>query len=359
MVKKLQTVAKNDKKTTSAEIARLAGVSRSTVSRVINGYDNVPEDTRQKVMEVIESQEYYPILSGQTLAGKNTGTLGFFWVSATSIANDIQCSSFFVNVTEAAASLGYLVLTCIVGNLAEEKNVKWIKKIFMQERIDAGIFIGIKNNEPLIEELVSKGKIVGLFSHFHPSRHEPNRVSVNFERDTGEKVIDYVFRMGHRKVTVIDGDSDSYGFRMRRESFVRGMMQHGLTIRPDWMLVAEPGECGGYYAARKLLKNCRAQDDYPTVICACNDAIAFDIYKALEEEGIKIPGQISVVGIDGHENGRLIAPQLTTFAFDFQKLFYSLVDRTIKIVEGRENIPLTEFFPSRLVERDSCRRVTE
>jgi len=346
------------KKITSAEIARLAGVSRSTVSRVVNGYDNVPEETKQRVMKVIQEHEYYPILSGQMLAGKNTGTLGFFWVSETPIANDIQCNAFVTYVMEAAASFGYLILTCFVKNLSDESNAQWVKRIFFQERIDAGVFIGVRNNEPLIEELVAKGKIVGLFNHFMPDRHEPNRISVNLEIDTGEKVIEYLYGMGHRKIAVIFGNNDYYALRMRRESFIRGMLQHGIEIRPEWVHTVGLGIHDSYYSTKKLLENCR-DGDYPTVICANNDAGAFDVYNALQEENIAIPDQISVIGIDGHDGGMLISPQLTTFAFDFQKLSYSLVERTIKIIGQQNGVPLTEFIPSKLIERGSCRRIAD
>ena len=340
------------KKITGIEIARLAGVSRSTVSRVINGYGNVPLETKQKVIKVIEELEYYPILSGQLLAGKNTGTLGFFWVSETPIVNEIQCSAFIVYVMEAAASLGYLVLTCFVKNLKDEKNVQLVKRIFMQERIDAGVFIGLDNNEPLIEELITKGKIVGVFGHFHPNNREPNRITVNFERDTGEKVINYAYEKGHRRIAVICGSSKNYTLQMRYESFIRGMMLHGVEIRPAWVRSNDNSDRKIYILTKKLLAECKG--DYPTVICTSNDNAAFEVYMALQEEGISIPDQISVIGIDGHEGGKMVTPQLTTFAFDFQKLFFSLVDRTIKTVEKHDNIPLTEFFPSTLVERGSC-----
>jgi LacI family transcriptional regulator len=153
----------NLKKLNSSEIAKLAGVSRSTVSRVINGYTNVPDTTREHVMKVIRENEYYPMLSGQLLAGKNTNTLGLFWITGSSLADDLQGCAYLAHLTECAAERGYLVLTSIVKNLSAQENVDWIKRIFMQGRIDAGIFIGADNNEPLIEELISKGKVVGVF----------------------------------------------------------------------------------------------------------------------------------------------------------------------------------------------------
>lgn len=344
------------KKQNSVDIARLAGVSRSTVSRVINGYSNVPEETRARVMKIINETGYYPLLSGQLLVGKRTGTLGFFWVSSGTIANDIQCSAFFVHVTETAAKLGYLVLTCIVTNLKDEKNIDWIKRIFMQGRIDAGIFIGVNNNEPLIEELITRGKIVAIFDHYQPDLNEPNRISVNFEVDTGEKVIDYVCGMGHRKIAVIDGNMNRFCSVKRHEGFIKGLQVHNIDIRREWMYYGDVTVNGGYNAARELLANC---SELPTVICANNDSAAFGVYKALEEAAIKIPDQISVVGIDGHEGAKLVRPTLTSFAFDFEKIFYSLVSRTLDVIEKKEGVPLTEFFPSQLVERESCRRIDD
>lgn len=336
----------------SAEIARLAGVSRSTVSRVINGYENVHDETRQKVMKVIEENEYYPTLSGQLLAGKDTGILGTFWVSGTSSVEEIQNSVFFFHLAVAAASLGYLALTRIV-NLNDEKDVQLVKEIFMQGRIDAGIFVGCKNNEPLIEELIAKGKIVGIFDHYHPDRTEPNRISVNFEQDVGVKVIDYLYKMGHRKIGVIDGNINNYCCLMRHDGFIKGMLKNGIEIRAEWMRYAGNEEDPGYIVARQMLDSCG--DNLPTAICTINDSVAYGLYRALQEKGIAIPDQVSVIGIDDFEKSKLITPQLTTFAFDFQEIFYSLVDRTIKTVKQCENVPLTEFIPSKFIERDSVR----
>jgi len=338
----------------SAEIARLAGVSRSTVSRVINGYDNVNEETRQRVMRVIEENEYYPTLGGQLLAGKDTGTLGFFWVSRTASVEVIQGSAFFFHLTVAAASLGYLALTSIV-NMENEDDINLVKQIFMQGRIDAGIFIGAKNNEPLIEELISKEKIVGIFDHYHEGREEPNRISVNFERDTGEKVIDYLYELGHRKIAIIDGNMNFYSCLMRHYSFIKGMLNNGLDIRSEWLIYSDINEDDGYAAGINLLEKCAG--NLPTAICTMNDALAYGVYRALEQYDIKIPGDISVIGIDNLEKSANITPRLTTFAFDFQEVFYSLVDRTIKAIKQCEGVPSTEFITSVFVERESCRRI--
>lgn len=350
------------KRLNSSDIARLAGVSRSTVSRVVNGYSNVPPETHERVMRVIREHNYYPLLSGQLLAGKKTRTLGLFWAytgdvpdddATGKIASDFMTSSFFVYITEAAAARGYMVLSSIIRDIRERRSEQLVKRTFMQERIDGGVFIGASNHEPVIEELIEAGKVVGLFDHWKDGDWEPNRIAVNFERETGERCIDYVVGRGHREIAIIDGDMNRYSSYQRHEGYIRGMQRHNLAIRRQWMryggLTADDGE----RAAAQLLDDCRG--DYPTVICANNDAVAFGVYQALEARGLRVPEDISVIGIDGHQAGQYLSPPLTTFAFDFQAMFSSLVDRTIATIEGREDEAPYEHLPSQLVERGSVR----
>ncbi len=339
------------KKINSTYIAKLAGVSRSTVSRVINGYDNVPDETREKVMKVIRENEYYPMLSGQLLMGKSISTIGFFWVKHGSIAEDFMSSSFFTHVIEAASECGYLVLTGMIDNLESEENKNYIKGIFMQGRVDAGIFIGASNNEPLLENLISLGKVIGVFDHYVENNKDDNRISVNFDKNTGEQVIDYVYAKGHRKIAVINGSLDTYSGYNRRDGFLRGLKKYKLDVDKNWFVEGIEEE-GGYIATKKILR--KYKDNLPTVICANNDSTAFGVYKALEEFNIKIPDEISVVGVDGHAKGEYINPPLTTFEFNFEDMFNSLVRRTVNAIENKDNVEWTEFIPGKLVERRSC-----
>jgi len=345
------------KKLTSSQIAKLAGVSRSTVSRVINGYENVPKATHDKVMQVIQENNYHPHLSGQLLVGKKTGTLGFFWIKGEgpSIAQSELSSAYMVHVVEAAAQRGYLILTCILENLTDPENIYWVNKIFMQGRIDAGIFIGVDNNTALIEDLIAGDNVVGIFDHYHQERSEPNRISANYEEATGSKIIDYLHSLGHKKIALIHGDMNRYSSVKRKERFLKAMEGYGMEIRPEWMCVGGIGEHQGYQAAKKMLKRSMAAGELPTAICANNDSVAFGVYRALQEMNIIIPDHISVTGVDGHI--RIMDPPLTTYAFDYQAFFSSLVTRTIAAVEQKENNLTTEFIKGRLVEGKSCRKI--
>ncbi len=345
------------KKITSNDIAKMAGVSRSTVSRVINGYSDVPVETKDRVMKVIKENHYYPQLSGQLLTGKQMKTIGFFWASGGNIANNPLSSNYFVNTIEAAASKGYLVLTSILSDLDSEENINHVRKIFLEGRIDAGIIVGADNNEPFIDELLEFGKIVGLFDYYHENEAIPNRITVNFDRASGEQAIDYLYSLGHRKIAVIDGNMSRYSSMQRHEGYLRGMQKHNLLIQNKWLIYGGITEESGYKAARALLEQCTG--DYPTAICACNDSVAFGVYKACREFGLKIPDDISVIGIDGSLSGEHSNPPLTTIAFDFKEMFYSLVSRVIDTINDREDIKSDVFIPGIFTERKSCRMIDE
>jgi LacI family transcriptional regulator len=341
------------KKITSNDIAKLANVSRSTVSRVINGYTDVPPETRDKVMKVIKENHYYPQLSGQLLTGKLMNTIGFFWASGGNIANNPLTSSYFVNTIEAAASRGYLVLTCILNDLDSDENINYVKKIFMEGRIDAGIIVGADNNEPFIDELIELGKIVGLFDYYHENESISNRITVNFDRSSGEQAIDYLYRLGHRKIGVIDGNMSRFSSMQRHEGYLRGMMKHNIRIQSKWLVYGGITEKSGYEAAKLLLERC--EKDFPTAICASNDAVAFGVYKACSEWGLKIPDDISVVGIDGNLSGLYSNPPLTTITFDFKDMFYSLVTRVIDTISEKADVERDVFISGTLTERQSCK----
>lgn len=340
---------------TSNDIAKLAGVSRSTVSRVINGYANVPPETRDNVMKVIKENRYYPQLSGRLLTGKKTKTIGFFWGSNGAISISPLSSSYFVNIIEAAASQGYLVLTSILNNFSDKENANQVRKIFMEGRIDAGIFVGADNNEPLIDELISLGKIVGLFDYFHEGEHVPNRITVNFERASGERSIDYLYQLGHRKIGIIDGNMRRISSAHRHESYLKGMHKYNLTLENKWLSYGGISQSSGYIAAKILLEN--SQGYYPTAICATNDAVAFGIYQACKEIGLNVPKDISIIGHDGDINGEFSNPPLTTIAFDFKTMFHSLVTSVIDLIEEREVLVTDIFITGNFIERASCLRI--
>jgi LacI family transcriptional regulator len=339
----------------SWQIAKIAGVSRSTVSRVINDYPNVPEKTREKVMEVIRKYNYYPNISAQVLKGRKTQTIGLFWVSNDHIADDFLSNYFIVSVIENASLHGYIVLTCVVPNLSDPENIKTVKEIFCQGRIDGGIFIGCSNYEPLLEELIAEEYVIGVLDQNLPGRREPNRVIVNFDENTAQKAVDYLAGLNHRKIGMIHGDIKRYNGLQKHDSFIKGFKKNGLELVKDWTEYSAFSEKGGYRSMKAILERSAI---LPTAVCCANDSIAFGAMDAIHEFGLKIPEDISVIGIDDHMRSVACNPPLTTFRVDFSQMMSALTNNVIRAIKQEEENDFScTQFGSELVERKSCRRI--
>jgi LacI family transcriptional regulator len=340
----------------SVEIARLAGVSRSTVSRVINKYSNVPAETRDKVMKVIQQYNYFPNVSAQVLAGKRTRTIGLFLIEpGGQVSSDFLTNMLIVSVIENASAHGYYVLTHIIRNPQDSETMMNVKEIFFQRRIEGGIFIGAANHEPLIEELIGEGFKVGIVDQDLPGRTEPNRIVANFDNENGMLLaVNYLVSLGHKHIGAINGDMKRQSGPSKYQGYLNAMAANHLDVNMDWVMPGDFHESSGYQAIHTLLKNAAK---LPTAIIAANDSVAFGAIRALKENGLRVPEDISIIGFDDHALSRMHHPALTTIKVDFVVMLRHL---TITLIEKIENGP-GEFEPymlgSSLIIRESCKAI--
>jgi len=344
------------KNVNSAEIARIAGVSRSTVSRVINNYPDVSEKTRDRVLKTIKMYNYYPNVSAQALAGKKKKTIGLFMITDGQLADDYIANSIMVSVFETASTSGYHVFTGVIRDTHDTDSTKNTKEAFFQRRIDAGIFAGYVNHEPMIEELIAEGFIVGVLDQDLPGRTEPNRIVFNFNsRETARNAVSYLARLGHRRIGIINGDTRQHSGIEKSHGFQEGMEAEGLIPNDRWVTFGEYSEESGYENMKKILAN---PDLLPTGVCCANDNIAFGAIRAIREGNLRVPEDISVVGIDDHAFSALSKPPLTTFKLDYMELMKAMTLKIISVVQQGKSGEFTKIqFGSELVERESCRKI--
>lgn len=340
----------------SAQIAKLAGVSRSTVSRVINNYSNVPQETREKVLEVIKQYNYYPNISARVLKGKKTNTIGLFMISGNVITDNLLNNYSIASVIENAALYGYHVLSYIINDTKDPETIHNVKEIFHQGRIDGAIIKGGANHEPLIEELIAEGFLICVIDQDLPGRTEKNRMVFNFESEkTAENAVDYVVGLNHRKIAVINGNLNKYSGIKKYQGFLRGIEKNSSKIEKHWLIQGEFNKGSGYAGMSKLLKSA---SELPTAVCAANDSIAFGAIEAINEYGLKVPEDISVIGIDDHILSRYFKPSLTTFKVDFGKLNHEATASLIKAIEQGTNEKFIKVeYDTAFIERESCRKI--
>jgi len=338
----------------SIEVARLAGVSRSTVSRVVNNYPNVPLETKEKVMKAIKELNYFPNVSAQMLAGKKSRTIGLFMVSSGEVSVDVLTNMMLVSVIENASDYDYYVLTYIIRDTTDTDIINNVKEIFYQRRIDGGIFIGTDHYEPFVEELIQEGFIIGVFDQEHPEHTSGNRIVANFNNESGMKqAIAYLVGLGHREIGVINGNVKRLSGARKYEGFRQAMDIHSLPINPSWVVAADFTEEAGYAATKQLLEN---KVSLPTAFVAANDSIAFGAIRAFREQGIQVPGDISIIGFDDHVLSEKHSPPLTTVKVDFKRLFKDLLSILIAKIEKPSDDIRQASVDCSLIIRETCLR---
>ncbi|MDF2959144.1 MAG: transcriptional regulator [Paenibacillus sp.] len=338
----------------SKEIAEIAGVSRSTISRVINNYANVPPKTREKVMKVIEQYGYTPNISARALAGKKTKTIGLFFIDQWKFSKDSSANMLITSVIESASAFGYMVLTSIVRDLKNPESIKNVKDMFYQGSLTAGIFIGAENHEPIIEELISEGFIIGVLDQVLPGRNEPNRIVYNLNNEqTARQAVDYLVSLNHTKIGIINGDLKKAAANFKYKGFVSQMEHHGLEINKAWIMHGHY-EAGGYEAMSNLLAKA---DELPTAIFTASDSIAFGAIRAINDYSRKVPDDISVIGMNDQALSAYYKPALTTFRINYEMLTAGITQSVINAVEnGTSEQCITFTLDCTLIERESCKK---
>jgi LacI family transcriptional regulator len=353
----------------AAKIAQLAGVSRATVSRVVNNYAFVKPATRKRVLEVIEQYAYSPNFSAQILAGKRSNTIGLFHLVRERIEPHSRLEDTHINfmteqIINTAALCGCYTLVYQVGDVNGAGEKKKIKDMFSQNRIDAGIFIGFPNDCALIEELIDHKFVVGVFNQRRPEKTEPNRVVVRLDYSGLGASVDYAVSLGHERIMFVGTDMLELAGVDLFHVFSDAMARHGLAVGPDTMLRAQSlSRTHAFEAFDAFLHalvpaaaSLPAATKLPSCVICGNDIMAFGVIDALRRYGFDTPRDVAIIGSDDILVSQYFTPPLTTMRYDFDGMMKTL---TLKVLECIRGLPANQFigtYPGEIVVRESCRR---
>ncbi|HEY3365580.1 MAG TPA: LacI family DNA-binding transcriptional regulator [Symbiobacteriaceae bacterium] len=323
------------------DVARLAGVSSATVSRVLNGSAGVRTDTRDRVMAVVRQLNFAPSAVAKGLREGRSGIAGV-------CVPDIS-SLFFMDVVKGLentlALSDYRLVVCDSQNQAkkERENCRW----FLSGGVDALILIGPMMEQSALAELADMGTPIGIFGR---RMDHPNVTSVAVEnRVTAYRATEHLINHGHRKIAFItgipgvtDGDEREAGYR-------EALAQYGLPFQPDWVQVGNFTEEGGIRAFDTLL----ALPDRPTAVFTANDEMAIGVLTEARRCGLSVPEDIAVVGFDNIRLARLVAPALTSVNQPRMDAGFRLAQNLVQRMNGSAD-PERIVLEADLVIRQSC-----
>lgn len=295
-------------------VAQMAGVSVSTVSKIINNYTDVGEETKQKVMKIMKETGYIPSNSAKTLATNKSNIIGVVFAGHLNI--DFT-HPFFVSVLNAFKKqmgfLGYDLLF-FSNEKFHQSSEDYLARCH-HFQVDGCIIISGEEVEPCIHELdQSNIPCIGVDIQLS-GKNSGTIMSDNYKMST--KVVEHFYLLGYRELGHIGGPATSEIAQMRKSGFIHALENFGLTINDTWFIDGKDFyEQSGYDAMSQWIES----GDVARAIFASSDLLAIGAIRALKEHGYRVPEDVAIIGCDDIEPGQYITPPLTTIRQDKDKI---------------------------------------
>ncbi|RBP06147.1 LacI family DNA-binding transcriptional regulator [Rossellomorea aquimaris] len=334
------------------DIARIAGVSRKTVQRVLNHSDQVRPETRERILQIMEEHHYQPNVSARRLVKKKTHTIGLFIIQDPQkhriYSDDLFYSVVIGAMINACSERGYNMLV----TMTDLNDSSPVLKLYREKSIDAGIIISWSNVQSIVDQITSAGFLVGVFDQNNVSRRAPE-IPMPLLQNEGSAMVatNHFIELGHEEIGIITGDENNSAAMERLSGYQKAMEAAGLPVQSPYIYKGKFIEESGRDAVHHWI----GQGTLPSAIVCSNDHIAFGALKALKAANRKVPDDVSLIGFDNLLLTEYTSPALTTMNVPRVEMAVSLVEQ---LIHGIEELPYENMSPfqATLVKRDSCRQ---
>ena len=327
---------------TLKDIAEKAGVSRSTVSRALNGQGRMTETTRNYIKSIAEEMGYFPNFLAQSLHETRTHMIG---VVITAVS-DPFISELIDGIERVADTTGYTIFLG-ASKFDPEKEIETILK-FYQRQVD-GIIVQTSHvlsfNDPRLENV--DVPIVIINDEAEVSTF--NNVTTDSEAEV-KKAIDYLFSIGHRNIGYIGSPVRLNSNKRRLAGYRASYKDHGLVVNESH--VFSPPMMSDYETGQKILD--RVLDTDVTAVFCYNDMIAIGLMNACRERDVHVPDDLSVVGFDNIEQASRFFPTLTTI----HQPKFELGSKAMQLIQQNSTNHVSEILECKLIVRESTKPLT-
>jgi LacI family transcriptional regulator len=331
----------------SLDVARRAGVSRTTVSFVLNNAPgkSIPEATRARVLTAARELAYVPDARARRIALVRHRTIGFFIPHAGYLSSDAYVHRIIQGMSPVLNKSRFRLVLQPLS--VDQRNYLQVAR---QDEVDGVVFMNAHGGDRGLAELLEARLplvVIGTLA-------DPRVAQLDIDnRQAAEEAVRYLVGLGHRRIAMVVHAPLSYlAARERLAGFRAAMAAARLPVRRDWIRTADLTEASGHQAMREIL----AGRGRPTAVFASNDVVAYGALKALQEEGLSVPGEVSLMGFDDDQLSRYLRPQLTTVFNPATSMGAEAARLLIGLVRGTPVPPHARLRTS-LVVRESCRRM--
>ncbi|KGQ63521.1 substrate-binding domain-containing protein [Gallibacterium anatis] len=329
---------------TMKDIARIAKVSTSTVSHVINNTRYVSDEIREKIMKVVNELNYTPSAVARSLKVKETKTLGML-VTATS-------NPFFAEVVSGVEQYCNqhhynLIISSIDGN---EQRLQQNIQTLIQKQVDGLLLMYSDTRHAMVEQLNLNLPIVVM--DWWPTELNADKIYENSEFGA-YLATKTLIEQGHKNIAIITGKLDKSLAHNRLLGYQKALQDAHLPINPDWIIESHFDFEGGVEGMKKLLQI----TPRPTAVFACSDTIAVGVYQVAWQQGLRIPQDISVIGYDNIMLAQYLTPPLTTIHQPKAELGKLAVETLLERIKSPDLEYKTTMLQPQLIWRASVVKI--
>ncbi len=336
---------------TIKDVAKQAGVSPATVSRVIADNPRISMKTKEKVREVMESLGYFPNFQARNLVAKKSQTLGIIMENSATLAFQ---NPFFPEVlrgisTQAHGSQYGLYLST---GATQEEIYREVVEMAQGKRVDGIILLYSKIDDPVMTYLCQSEIPFAVVGRPHKDAETVSYVD-NDNVKNAKEAVEYLIGCGHQQIAFVGGATDFVVSLDRTEGYKQALENHGIPFNAAYTVNQEYMHGNERQAIRKLM----ALDVPPTAIVTHDDMIAYEVIGYLEELEISVPEDISIIGFNNHAISKHLKPPLSTVDIAIYELGLHAAELVLEKIMDDSVPPKQVVVPSRLIERGSCRRL--
>lgn len=327
------------------DIARKAGVSRSTASRVVNEHPNVSDDVRQRVLQVIQETGYQPHAAARTLASQRSWMIGLILPRAVS---NFFTDPYYPRLTQGIASAcnqnNYTLSLFLVSTREDEEKI--FPRVARKGFLDGLLIQSGQIGDHLIDRLMNTDiplVIIGRPFHLKGVSY----VDVD-NVDATQRAVNHLISLGYKRIGTIAGPSNATVGIDRMEGYLKALQENEIAKDDSLIIEADFTELDGYRAMQKLLPA------KPQAIFAASDIIALGAMRAVKEAGLKVPDDVAFVGFDDQPLPTKPDPELTTIRQPVYRLGGRAVETLIELIENGADAARSIIMETQLIVRQSC-----
>lgn len=333
---------------TIKDVAKLAGVSPSTVSRTCTNHPSISKETKQKVRKAMQDLGYEPNFQASNLASKNSRTIGIVLPNTDS---EIYENAFYLKMIRGIGQFcnQKQYMTTLVTGTTEKELLHVIKSMVKSGKVDGFIVLYSKKDDEVLDYLYDEGityVLIGKASTY------ANQI-IYIDNDNilaAKEATDYLIQMGHEKIAFLGTDNNSIFIQDRKRGYMLSLSDHEIPFKPQYCLERSYNQEDNDDSLEKLFQS----EEPPTAILVSDDILAVALEKTLTELGIKVPEELSIVCFNNTIFAKLTNPPLTSVDVNSYQLGIEAASQIINHIENPNLLATKIIVPHRIIERKSC-----